>query len=410
VAQGLRVVPKHIFENEDPVTFSNYDLERGLPLGTGAYRLVRATQTELVWDRQDSYWGSETGFTNLPAPRRVIIVRPGTEEAASAMLRQNELDTSTTVSVQTFASMAPDNAQLTGWYAEAPYAWFDPCSRGFWFNTTIAPWDDVEMRYAINYLINRDQVVAIAYGGNSLPAKAPFPAYGGLNEFVASAESAGLFDKYPVGTYNPDQAAQILESKGYILGGDGYYAKDGQPLTMDIVTANYPEIVAIGQVVAEQLQQAGINASSRVMDAGVYSAEVSNGNLTTWIGWDMCGSVTEPYSSLNNLNNELLAPIGERANGNYGRWDNEEYSDIVDEMGALGLDDPKRQELGLQAFEIYLRELPNIPVTQAIKVIAFNTTYWTNWPSADNNYIQPPTWWMSFHTILHHLEPAQASN
>jgi len=77
-------------------------------------------------------------------------------------------------------------------------------------------------------------------------------------------------------------------------------------------------------------------------------------------------------------------------------------------MGQLPLGDPKIDDLFVQAMEIWLAELPVIPVTQAKKIIPFNTTYWTNWPSAKNNYLHPPTWWQSAHQIIHSIKPAGA--
>ena len=77
-------------------------------------------------------------------------------------------------------------------------------------------------------------------------------------------------------------------------------------------------------------------------------------------------------------------------------------------MDTLPLGDPQLDELYLQAMEIYLAELPVIPITQAKKIIPFNTTYWTGWPTAENNYIHPPTWWQgNTEQILLQLQPAQ---
>ena len=130
------------------------------------------------------------------------------------------------------------------------------------------------------------------------------------------------------------------------------------------------------------------------------------GNFDVQMNWDMCFSVNEPWGSMNIANVSWLVPVGERADGNNMRWSGpkaEEYSKIVDEIGSLPLGDPKIDELFLQAYEIYMEELPVIPITQAKKIIPFDTTYWTGWPTYDNQYIHPPTWWQSFHVILQNL-------
>ena len=56
------------------------------------------------------------------------------------------------------------------------------------------------------------------------------------------------------------------------------------------------------------------------------------------------------------------------------------------------LGDPRIEELFVEAMGIWFDELPVIPITQAKKIIPFNTTYWTGWPTA--RCLHPPaTWW-----------------
>ena len=50
--------------------------------------------------------------------------------------------------------------------------------------------------------------------------------------------------------------------------------------------------------------------------------------------------------------------------------------------------------------------MPFIPITQARKIVPFDTTYWVGWPTAENNFNHPATWWNSTHQIIHNLEPA----
>ena len=125
------------------------------------------------------------------------------------------------------------------------------------------------------------------------------------------------------------------------------------------------------------------------------------------VAWHCNGSINEPWSSMDTLSQRWIVPVGERAQYNGWRWRNERYSDIVDEIGVLALDDPSIDTLFVQAMEIWLEELPVIPITQAKKLIPFDTTYWTGWPSQDNEYIHAPTWWQSTHKIIHNLRPVE---
>ncbi len=124
------------------------------------------------------------------------------------------------------------------------------------------------------------------------------------------------------------------------------------------------------------------------------------------MGWQNCGSVNEPWFSMDTLNDSWLKPVGERANTNGWRWNNARYSDLVDQIGTLPLGDPAIEPLFIEAASIYLDELPTIPVTQAKKLIPHNWTYWVNWPTAENNYTSAWTWWQSTHLVIHEIQPA----
>jgi len=123
------------------------------------------------------------------------------------------------------------------------------------------------------------------------------------------------------------------------------------------------------------------------------------------MGWQACGSINEPWASMNNFNSSWIVPVGERANANAWRWDNKEYSALVDQIGTLPLGDPKIDDLFLQAMDIWMKDLPIIPITQAKKLIPLNTTYWKGWPTADDPWNSPWTWWQSTHVLIHAVEP-----
>ncbi len=123
------------------------------------------------------------------------------------------------------------------------------------------------------------------------------------------------------------------------------------------------------------------------------------------MGWQTCGSINEPWASMDTFNASWIKPIGERADNNGWRWKNDEYSKLVDQIGTLPLGDPRIDGLFEQAMTIWMDELPVIPITQAKKLIPFDTTYWKGWPDSKNNYLHATTWWQSTHKIIHNLQP-----
>ncbi|GIK71034.1 MAG: ABC transporter substrate-binding protein [Chloroflexota bacterium] len=405
---GVNFMPKHIWENVDPLTFKNFDLAAGLPMCTGPYKLASTSATEVVWTRHDDWWGAKTGLYKLPEPETIIWTWAGPPETRAALMANGQLDSLMDITLGALQALQAQNPNVITWFDEPPFAWVpDPCSRTFEFNTTVAPWDDPEMRWAINYAIDRDKIVEIAYENTTLKSRHFFPAYPPLDDLVDAAIAAGAWDLDQLWTHDPAKAAEIIESKGYTKNANGYYEKDGVELTMDITTHEaFIEKQRIAQVIVEDLQALGINASTRNEAGATWGTNFDEGNFETRMGWQTCGSVNEPWNSLDTFNIMWLTPVGERASRNQWRWSGpaaEEYSKLVDEMGVLPLGDPKVEELFIQAMDIWFDELPVIPVTQAKKIIPFDTTYWTGWPTFENQYIHPPTWWQHTHVILQNL-------
>jgi len=401
------IVPEHIFKDQDPLTFKFNDPEKGWPFGTGPYKLASWSETEFVWDRVDNYWG--TDVFGLPAPERLIWRVGATEEIRVAAAANNELDSLTDITLGAYEALKAQNPNWIAWKAELPYVWLDPCARGFLFNTEAPPWDDPEMRWALNYAIDRNEIVAVAYEGSTIVSRSIFVEYGGLQPYIEAIQP--LYEEFPLFEYNPDKTAEILAAKGYAKNADGFWEKDGKVLTVSIqVHEGFIEKRRIAQVLVEQFQRIGIDANIQVLAGGTWSDNRQFGDFETQMAWEACGSINEPWASMDYFNVSWYLPKGERASANTGRWNTENakaYSEIVDQIGSLPLGDPQIKDLVVEAFRYWLPELPMIPITQARKLVPFNTTYWTNWPTETNNYNHPANWWNSFHYILHRIEPAQ---
>jgi peptide/nickel transport system substrate-binding protein len=397
------IMPEHIWADKDPITFTNYDPDQGWPVFTGPYLLESVSETEFTYVRNDDWWGAKSGWMDLPAPERLVWTTFGTEDTKVAAMAADGLDSVMDITLGAFFALMQRNPNTVAYYADLPYAWPDPCARNIEVNHTVEPWGDKDMRKALNYAIDRNEIVAIAYEGATTPSRFFFPAYGGLEKYV------DLVDTSSITTFDPNKAKEIIESKGYVMNeGTGFYEKDGEELSFHLQTPEpLIEKQKIAQVVVEQLLRVGINASFGNVAYGTFWDNFFTGAYDARTGWQTCGSINEPWASMDTLNISYVVPVGERASKNAWRWENAEYSALVDEIGVLPLGDPKIEELFVEAAEIYMDEMPVIPVTQAKKIIPFNQTYWTNWPTAENNYIHPPTWWQSTHVIIHNLEPVQ---
>jgi peptide/nickel transport system substrate-binding protein len=118
------------------------------------------------------------------------------------------------------------------------------------------------------------------------------------------------------------------------------------------------------------------------------------------------GSVAEPYNTLKLYQSASVAvPGGHQVN--FARWKNPEYDKLVDQMfGVSPTDVPKLAEIWRKAMEIWLPDLPDIQLVQNYHRIPMNTTYWKNWPTADNAYVNGAHWHLTFPMVLWNLQPA----
>ncbi len=411
---GVSVMPKHIWEGQDPLTFKNYDPAKGWPVFTGPYKLAgfNSDGTEFDYVRDDNWWGAKTGFQPLPKPKKLVWTWYGPEEKRAAAMADNQLDSLMDITLGALQALQARNPNVIAYYDKPPFAWVpDPCSRTLEFNHTVAPWGDKDMRWAINYAIDRDEIVRIAYEGSTFPSQHFFPAYTPLNRYVDLLKGTGLLEQLWI--HDPAKSQQIIESKGWVKGSSGYYEKDGKQLTLDLATHEaFIEKQRIAAVVVEELQAIGINASTHNEAGATWGENFMMGKFPGKMGWQTCGSVNEPWASMDTFNTKWLKPVGERTGDNQDAWRwsgpaADQYSKLVDQIGSLPLGDPKIDDLFVQAMKIWYDELPVIPVTQAKKIIPFNNTYWKGWPSASNNYIHPPTWWQgNTEEIILKLEPA----
>ncbi|MFN2303154.1 MAG: ABC transporter substrate-binding protein [Anaerolineales bacterium] len=401
---GDAYVPKHIWENvEDPMTFTNYDPEQGLPLGTGPYILAKITENETIWVRNDDWWGAKTGMAKLPEPLQIIHSYVGTEEVRTQTAIEDGFDSMQDITPGALEALVAQNPNWVAWYPEKPYAAPDPCARILALNSLVAPWDDKDMRQMLSYVMDRKQIVDIAYEGSTTLAAYFWPAYPSMDPY-AELIDPDVYQSFL--TPNLDAAEQILLDKGYVKG-DQYWEKDGEELSIEIqVPEDFIELIRIGDVYVEQLQKFGINAVE-VKLGSVFYDNSSEGNYEAQSNWFACGSISNPWATLNTFAGEA-APIGERADGppinNAFRWSNQEYTDLVAQIGTTALDDPELLVLTKQALAILYDELPALPAAQSRKIVPFNNTYWTNWPTNDNYYMWPCNWCSTFNYTLTQIE------
>ena len=228
------------------------------PIGTGpfSFRDQRSGDSITLAANAD-YWGGPPGIAGVTFR---FISEPST---ALSALQAGEIDWTDSIPTQRVTQLE-DDSSIT--LAVTP-------SNDYWYlalNEAREPWNDVRVRQAIAYAIDRDAIVqATSYGtaaANQLaipqgnPWYTPYDRYG-----PAGAEgSAGL-----------DRARELLREAGV------------QPASLDmLVTTDYPETVTAAQIVADNLAQLGITVSIRTVDFATWLDEQNSGNFDMlMMGW-----------------------------------------------------------------------------------------------------------------------------
>ncbi|MCY4243611.1 MAG: ABC transporter substrate-binding protein, partial [Rhodobacter sp.] len=399
------IMPQHVWDGQDPATFAFYP-----PIGTGPYTYTSGATNRMIWDLNDGWWGAKTGFMDLPEPKRLIWLESGGAESRAQLMATNQMDAAQNVSVGAYEAIRAQNPNIIAWYDDYPYASADPCARQLEINTTVPPWDNPAMRRAVNHIIDRSQIVNVAVEGATVPSETMFVQYGSMAPYIDAVKAAG-HGLSPTADTAAGQA--LIEAQGYTMGSDGIYERNGEDLTVRIhVNSASTEYTRTIDVIVEQLNRAGVNASSVPVENGVFWGEVLPfGAYEMSYSWLSCGSVNEPWTSMSRYTVKDMVPVGERSPGfnNTSRWNSEAaamYSEIVDRMGTMALDDPATPEMVAEAYRYLAEEMPFIPLVQSAKLLPLNTTYWEGWPSSENYYNHPFFWWNHTHQIIHNLVKA----
>ena len=399
VWSGITIQPEHIWKDvEDPVTFANNP-----PIGTGPYTLVNSTENAFSYERRDDWWGTEV-FGVTPAPEKVNYVYVGPETSVAIALAANEIDTPAIgiLSPGAFLSVKERNPNVQAWLKDAPYAWYDPCPRALLFQHAKEPYNDPNVRKAISSLIDRDQLVSLAYEGSTTTATSIWPAYSGLQPYMDAI--ADIVANSAV-SYDAAKAEEYFAAAGFAKDSEGFYAKDGQRLAPVLLTnSDAAENMKVAQVIADQLTAGGVAVQLQPLGGAVQGTAQLAGNYDLYAPQPFCPGTI--YENMELFHGKFYVPLGEPApwyERNSFRYNNPEYDAVVDEMlTALGenADEATLIDIFKRGMTIWYDDLAAAPLTQAPALVPFDTTYWQGWPDAENPWMMPVNWWATMNLLL----------
>jgi len=382
---GIPIVPAHALSEVEDV--NAYAGGTEIP-HSGPYDLVAWNMNQKIYELREDWWGIEGGVVDAaPAVKRIVIVNLGGQvgqnmDTVAQRIVNNEMDSALDMRSTVIGNILAQNpAVTTHTAAESPYGYLDWWPNSLWMNTQLEPYNDARVRRAMNRVIDRTVINEFLYEGAEIATIFPFPLYPGLQSFVDSPEVQALIEQYQPGLVDPEESAALMTEAGYALNGDGLWEKDGE--TVNATIQAFEGIHSdIAPILVEMLRNGGFDASINFgTDAYQNMADGVAGLYLFGHG----ASLKDPYAAFELFHGRFSEAIGSSAGNNrFSRYSNPEYDAILDAMAPLSADDPVFQENAVKALEIYWRDQIDIPVIQWLHRIAYNQTYWTNWPTAEN--------------------------
>ena len=403
--RGVYMVPKHIYETVegDYREFMFQDFEKGWPVVTGPYQITRDETQHKYFDLRYEWWADKIGLMRMPRVERIIMLPFSEHTLAAELIINNELDQGPEFPPTTIRSIiesAPHCITHTG--REKPYGYVDWWPLSLMFNTLEKPYDDARVRWAMALAIDQQQLVDIGQIGAGQVTSVPYPFYPPLMKYIEGAKD--IIDQYNVLEVNLQKSADLMMEAGFTKDSAGFWVDaEGNRPDANIYAAE-TFFSDIAPLAAEQLRTAGFDAT-HVMPPDVWAAK-DDGRARLHM-WGHGGSIADPFYTLNMYHIDKVRPTGESCGDNRPRWGNQAFSDIVDEMNGTPMEDPKILDQFRAAIEIWLRELPEVPLIQYYHRIPYNTNYWTNWPTEENPYINGAQRHLTFPLLLWNLEPTQ---
>jgi peptide/nickel transport system substrate-binding protein len=403
-AGAFPIIPKHIFEGQDFATFQNYDLQKHWPITTGPFNVVASNAQQKIFDTRDDWWGSTSGLNHPLVFKRLVFLAAGTDQTVRSQMVVNG-DIDITVLAPAAAISAIQQTPYVTFHSgrNPPYGYQDSYTQQLYAPTQTAPFNSADLRWAISYYLDRKQIVDVAWMGTTFPAPMPYPSYPALKKYTDSISD--LLGKYNTNEYDPVKGDERMKAAGYTKNADGMWADStGKQLKLSI--EGWDEWDATGEIVVEQLRRAGIEAT--YSDPPDAYDRLARGEYDSLIADGAHAVFRDPYEALVGFTCSRIDASGIRVVGqNQTQWCNADFDKLVDQMALTEPNDEATlMPLYRKAMEIWLPDLPTVPMFEWMHNIAMVTKYWDCWPTVDGKfgeYVNEQPRVLGFGLVLHNL-------
>jgi peptide/nickel transport system substrate-binding protein len=223
--------------------------------GTGPFKLEAFTpDVELSLVANEEYWGGR------PALDRVVFRTISEDAVRLSELRAGSIDVANQLDLKDVDSVENEDglSVVSGSFFNVQYVAF---------NQSIAPFDNLDIRKAFSYAINKQNIADVVfYGKYTLGAGPIAPGLLGYDESLA--------DTY---TYDPDQAKTLLEGAG---------ASD---LTFDFYARTNTFWPTIAQLIQADLSAIGVTANIVSLEDAEFFGAIDDGTVPVFVNdwtWD----------------------------------------------------------------------------------------------------------------------------
>jgi peptide/nickel transport system substrate-binding protein len=209
-------------------------------------------------------------------------------------------------------------------------------------NTRVPFLDDKTVRQAILYALDRPAILASVLDGRADLADSPIvPGTWAYSEDIR---------KYP---HDPQEARDLLEAAGWKQNAWGFLEKDGQELSLSLLTDPDPARASIGQEIVRQLGEAGIHTTQQTIGGTALVDEFllpRRFQMTLW-GWDQ-GPDPDPYAAWHS------SQVREQG-FNLSGFSDPHLDEVLSEARQTS-DQERRRALYAEFQQIFAEEVPSV--------------------------------------------------
>jgi len=330
------VLPKHIWEpyKDNLTSYPNDEA-----IGSGPFKLKEFKPGQYIWfeANEDYAWG------DIPHVDEVVFQAYGSDDAMYMALKNGEIDMigyggCSPLVVDDFKGV--ENIEVI--ISQSELEW------ELTFNLhKDGPLQDLDVRKAVMYGIDRDSIIALAYNG-----------YAEKIDSFLYPEMEEHNPDLPQYDYDAGKAGEILEQAGYLdTNGDGIRNNPatGKNLAFElIVSSDYTSEVKAITMIKEQLRNIGIEISMTALDEATYESLLYAPTNDLWdiaMGWATPGP-----------NGDWVWEYARSYEGG-GEWwnsayyNNPEYDALLDEL-LIERDMTKRKEWLYDMQMVLAEDLP----------------------------------------------------